>query len=197
MSRFLFTLFATLVVSEEELRFTQVYKQGYDTSCGVAVTASLLNTYWHITLAEEELYQDLILNQNPEGGEREYSVSLFAIAEYLKTQGIQSRAYQMDWETLEDSLAKGYAPILIHYENPDPHFALLLHLEADFGFVADPARGFVVVDKREFLKNYSGNVLLTASREATKDTEAIEQATREGRERLKRLQALARRGRFR
>jgi hypothetical protein len=45
MDRFLFTLLATMVISEEDLRFTHVYKQGDDTSCGVAVTASLLNTY--------------------------------------------------------------------------------------------------------------------------------------------------------
>jgi ABC-type bacteriocin/lantibiotic exporter with double-glycine peptidase domain len=194
MGRLLFTLLATMLFSEEDLRFTHIYKQGYDTSCGVAVTASLLNTYWHIPISEADLYQDLILDQAQEEAAT-YTVSMRAIGEYLKTQGIQSRAYKMDWETLEDSLSKGYGPILIHYEKPDPHFALLVHVEGWYGFVGDPARGFVLVDKGEFMKHYSGNVLLTASREASKDTGAVEGVIARGRERLTRLQGLARRRR--
>jgi predicted double-glycine peptidase len=193
MGRFLFTLLATMMLSEEDLRFTHVYKQGYDTSCGVAVTASLLNTYWNIPIAEADLYQSLILDQTDEDA-ASYTVSLLDVSEYLKTQGVQSRSYKMDWETLEDTLAKGYAPVLIHYEKPDPHFALLVHTEAGYAFVADPARGFGVVDRRWFMKNYSGNALLTASREAVKDTEALETVIDEGQERLNRLQTLARRG---
>ena len=196
MTRFLFTLLSTMLLSEEDLRFTPIYKQGYDTSCGVAVTASLLNTYWNIPVTETDLYKDLILDQAAERADG-YTVSLFAIAEYLKSQGIQSRAYQMDWETLEDTLKKGYAPVLIHYKKPEPHFALLLHLEAGYAFVADPARGFGLVDQQGFMKQYSGNALLTASREASKDREALDRAIGGGRERLTRLQGLAWRGRHR
>jgi predicted double-glycine peptidase len=94
-----------------------VDKQGYDTSCGVAVTATLLNTYWNIPVTEADLYQSLILDQIA-GNAANYTVSLFSIAEYLKTQGIQSRAYKMDWETLERamprclSIMKNRTPIL-------------------------------------------------------------------------------------
>lgn len=117
MSRFLFTLLSTMLLSEEELRFAYVDKQGYDTSCGVAVTATLLNTYWNIPVTEADLYQSLILDQIA-GNAANYTVSLFSIAEYLKTQGIQSRAYKMDWETLERamprclSIMKNRTPIL-------------------------------------------------------------------------------------
>jgi ABC-type bacteriocin/lantibiotic exporter with double-glycine peptidase domain len=177
---------------------SQIYNgfQGYDTSCGVAVTASLLNIYWNIPIIEADLYQTLILDNARENAAN-YTVSLFSISEYLKTHGIQSRAYKMDWETLEDSLSKGFAPILIHYEKPDPHFALLIHQEGEYGFVGDPARGFVVVNKREFMKNYSGNALLTASREAVKNTQNLERGISGGTERLTRLRGIARRGRFR
>jgi predicted double-glycine peptidase len=191
MSRFLFALLSTMVLSEEDLRFTPVYKQGYDTSCGVAVTASLLNTYWNIPITEADLYQSLILERTSEDAAG-YTVSLLAIAEYLQTRGIQSRAYRMDWEILEDTLKKGYGPVLIHYEKPDPHFALLTHIEGDYAFVADPARGFGMVDKRWFMKNYSGNVLLTASRTAVKDTEALETVNAGGKKRLTRLESLSR-----
>jgi ABC-type bacteriocin/lantibiotic exporter with double-glycine peptidase domain len=191
MGRFLFTLLATMVLSEEDIRFTPIYKQGYDTSCGVAVTASLLNNYWNIPITEMELYQALIPEQAAA-----YTVSLLTIADYLKTQSIQTRAYKMDWETLEDTLKKGYAPILIHYDKPTPHFALLTYIEAGYAFVADPARGFGLVDHQWFMKNYTENALLTASREASKDTKALETVIAGGKERLNRLQGLARRGRL-
>jgi predicted double-glycine peptidase len=196
MGRFLFTLLATMLVSEEELRFTTVYKQGYDTSCGVAATATLLNTYWNIPITEVDLYQDLILNHAQEG-DINYTVSFLDIAEYLKKHGIQSRAYKMDWETLEDTLNKGYAPILIHYEKPDPHFALMLYNENGYAFVADPARGFGLMDKCWFMKNYSENALLTASQVVVKDTEALEGVIAGGKKRLKSLQNLAHMGRLR
>jgi predicted double-glycine peptidase len=93
MDRFLFTLLATMVMSEEELRFTPVYKQGYDTSCGVAVTASLLNTYWNIPITEADLYQSLILNQLDRVAEDAagYTGSLFAVAEYPYMEHSSSR----------------------------------------------------------------------------------------------------------
>jgi predicted double-glycine peptidase len=193
MSRFLFTLLATMVMSEEDLRFTHVYKQGYDASCGVAVAATLLNTYWNIPATEADLYQSLILDKNSEDAAG-YTVSLFTIAERLQTRGVQSRAYRMDWETLEDSLKKGYGPALIHYEKPDLHFALLTLIEGDYAFAADPSRGFGIVDKRWFMKNFSGNVLLTASRTAEKNVEALETVNAGGKKRLARLESLSRRG---
>jgi predicted double-glycine peptidase len=195
MYRLFFALFTTMMLSEEELRFTLVFKQGRDTSCGVAVTASLLNTYWNIPMTESDLYQNFFFDQ-VQDGTVSYMVSFLNIANCLRSQGIHSQAYKMDWDALEDSLAKGYAPVLIHYEKPYPHFALVVHIESNYAFVADPARGFSLVDKREFIKNYSGNALLTASRTLSKETKLLEQAISGGRERLARLQNLARRRRF-
>jgi predicted double-glycine peptidase len=67
-------------------------------------------------------------------------------------------------------------------------------MEGDYVFVADPARGFGMVDRRWFMQNYSGNALFTASRTAVKDTEALETVNAGGKERLNRLKGLARRG---
>jgi ABC-type bacteriocin/lantibiotic exporter with double-glycine peptidase domain len=98
----------------------------------------------------------------------------------------------MDWHRLEDTLGKGYAPVVIHYKKPVPHFAVLLYIENDFAFVADPARGFGLVHKNAFLKNYSGNTMLTASREAEKNITAVETAVSGGKDRLGKLETLSR-----
>jgi predicted double-glycine peptidase len=191
MTHFFFTLLSTILLSEEELRFTPVYKQGYDTSCGIAVTATLLNTYWNIPVTEADLYQEMILDKT-RGETGHYTVSLLDIARALSRYTVQARSYFMDWHTLEDTLEKGYAPIVIHYERPVPHFAVLLHIEKDFAFVADPARGFGLVHKSSFIKNYSGNTLLTASREAVKNVAVIETTVSAGKEKLCRLETLLR-----
>ena len=148
MTRFLFTLLSTLLISEEELRFTYAQKQGYDTSCGVAVTASLLNTYWNTPVNEPDLYQDMIIDRTAET-DTTYTVSFLTISEYLKQHRIAARAYKMDFPTLTDSLQKDYAPIIVNYIEPRPHFALLLHIDTrGFAFLADPARGFQFVDSQ-------------------------------------------------
>ena len=142
MTRFLFTLLSAALISEEELRFTPVYKQGYDTSCGIAVAASLLSAYW--TVNENNLYTAMILDRIGDGTGN-YTVSFSTIAESLQKYGIQSRAYAMNWQELSDILAKGYTPVIVYYAKPNPHFVLLLHIEDEYAFAADPAQGFGLV----------------------------------------------------
>jgi ABC-type bacteriocin/lantibiotic exporter with double-glycine peptidase domain len=190
MKAFLFCLLTTLVVSGEESRFTAINKQGMDTSCGVAVTASLLNIYWNIPVTETDLYQAMIFDKAQEKNIT-YSISFQTMIDYLKQHGIASRAYKMDWDTLRDTLKKGYAPIIINYAKPNPHFALLLCVEKDYAFVADPAKGLELVYRREFEQNYSGNALLAASAQIKKNNEYIEEVSNSGKKRLNKLQDLA------
>jgi predicted double-glycine peptidase len=190
MTGFLFFVLSSLLISEEELRFTHVYKQGYDSSCGIAVTAALLNHYWNIPISEADLYQTMILDRVSEDATT-YTISFLSMMDYLQHQQIAAKAYTMDWDTLHDTLAKGFAPIVINYDKPKPHFALLLHLESDYAFVADPAQGFGIVDKPTFERQYSGNALLTASRNAQKNTAYIQHITTATQKRLATLQDLA------
>jgi hypothetical protein len=99
----------------------------------------------------------------------------------------------MDWDTLNDTLKKGYAPIVVHYLEPRPHFALLLHIDRrGFAFLADPARGFGFVGSNTFSKHYSGNALLTASNGVpAKDSAYIQTIITIDERRLDRLEELA------
>lgn len=192
MIRFLFPVLSLLLLSEEELRFTNTYKQGYDTSCGIAVTATLLNTYWQIPITEAELYNEMILNRyNMETVAVNYTVSFLNISNYLISKDIQARAFKMDWLNLKENLEKGFEPIIIHYNKPNPHFALLIHIYDNFAFIADPARGFELVVRERFEENYSGNALLSASRAAHKDNERIKKIKTEGIRRIETLQNLS------
>jgi predicted double-glycine peptidase len=192
MKWFLFLLLTQTMVSEESLRFANVYKQGYDTSCGIAATASLLRYYWNIPVEEADLYQTMILDQAATDADT-YAISFLDIISQTQQHGLAARAYKMDWDTLSDTLQKGFDPVVINYEKPQPHFALLVHLEKDVAFVTDPAKGFEIVDKPTFEKNYSGNALLTASYSTIKDTDRIRRITEDGTARVEALQKLARR----
>ncbi|MDR2447785.1 MAG: hypothetical protein LBD58_10965 [Treponema sp.] len=189
MTAFLFGLLTSALLSEEDLRFAYNGKQGADTSCGVAATASLLR-YWNAPVAEADLYQDMIFN-NARRGDANYSVSFKDIMDCLSRYGLAARAYKMDWEGLRDALAKGFAPMLIHYDKPNPHFALLLHIEGGYAFAADPAKGFEFVDKREFERNYSGNALLAASARMEKNGGRIESLIAKEKGRLDALRRIA------
>ncbi|MDR3122687.1 MAG: hypothetical protein LBU16_02785 [Treponema sp.] len=190
MKGILFLLLSQIMVPEESLRFTHVYKQGYDTSCGVAATASLLRYYWNIPVEEADLYQTMILDQAA-GDADTYTISFLDIMEEARRHGLAARSYKMDWAALQDALEKGFGPALINYDKPQPHFALLVHCEKGFAFVEDPAKGFEIVDKTTFEENYSGNALLTAGRGVAKDTERLQQIAGDGAARLEALQKLA------
>jgi ABC-type bacteriocin/lantibiotic exporter with double-glycine peptidase domain len=189
MTAFLFSLLTAALLSEEELRFAYNGKQGADTSCGIAATASLLR-YWNTPVAEADLYQEMIFN-NAREGDANYSVSFKTIMDCLSRYGLAARGYKMNWGGLRDALEKGYAPILIHYDKPNPHFALLLHIEGGYAFAADPAKGFEFVDQREFERNYSGNALLAASVRAEKNGGYIESLIAKEMGRLDALRRLA------
>jgi predicted double-glycine peptidase len=195
MSRFMFALLATVLVSEEELRFVPVFKQGYDTSCGISATAALLNIYWGVPVSEEDMYQDMILDRLSEE-DVTYTISMLAIMEYLAKQSIAAQAYRMDWGALEDTLQKGYSPIVVHYQEPRPHFALLLGIADNHAVVADPALGIQLVGRSRFIRNYSGNALLTASRSLSKNTEYVQAVVDHESKRLDALEKLAARRRF-
>jgi predicted double-glycine peptidase len=190
MGRFMFVLLASVLVSEEELRFVPVYKQGYDTSCGISATASLLDMYWGVPVSEPQMYQDMVVNRLSDE-DTNYTISMRTIMEYLNQHNVASQAYRMDWDTLTDTLQKGYAPIMVHYEEPRPHFALLLNIENNYALVADPAFGIHFVNNQTFTRNYSGNALLTASYTLERKSGYIKEAVDSESRRLESLEKLA------
>jgi len=191
MAVFVFWLLTNVVIPQEDIRFTHTFKQGFDTSCGISTTATLLNKYWNIPIPQSETYQEMILSKIDDDAGT-YTISLATISDYLRGHNIQSRAYRMDWDELRDTLEKDFRPIIVHYQSPTIHFALLLHIEGDYAFVADPSRGFELIDRWTFTKHFSGNVMLTASRVHQRNNEYIAQIISEKQNRLNRLQRVAR-----
>jgi len=150
----------SIALSKEALRFQYTYEQGFDTSCGIAVTVTLLNTYWGFNVSERELIEKFI---SPKLETKDYSVSIKDIAEILRSYNLATKAFAMNLDQVKDAVKKGFAPIIVHYEKPVKHFVLLLGFDKEWIIIADPARGLEAISVETFLERYSGNVLLVAS----------------------------------
>jgi ABC-type bacteriocin/lantibiotic exporter with double-glycine peptidase domain len=168
-------------VPKEDLRFMYVMEQGMDASCGMAAVATALSLYWRVPVREAELLAGLFSLGAEVDGREDGTVSLASMAAALGDNGISTRAFRVDWDGLEAILARGYAPLVVHYDWPDPHFALLLEISGEVAVLADPARGLETLGRAGFEKRYSGVAMALASHSRQRDEDALETAIRAAR----------------
>jgi len=156
-----FFLLLNLTTPKEDLRFQYINEQQYDTSCGCSTTASLLTLYWNIDVSEEDIVDKYIYEKIEN---QDYGTSLADLSKILNDYAIANKAYSMDFHQLLDVNQK-YFPVIVHYNKPDDHFALVLGIRGDNIITADPARGVEILSTEQFLNRWSNVVLLSASKE--------------------------------
>ncbi len=172
---------------KENLRFQYVQEQGFDSSCGYSTVSTLMNIYWGIPVTEEKLIKEYLPAKLEQ---KDYSVSLADISKVLGDYGLQNKSFKMTFSQLEKAL-KRFSPILVHYEKPEKHFALVLGITNTNVITADPARGVALFSKGRFLKYWSGVVLLTASRKRKEKRAVIESAIEHSKRRERLLERWA------
>jgi len=146
------------IKNSEELRFLYSAEQGYDTSCGLTSLSCLLDMYWSIPVDELSLAREY-LSERLEGGD--FTVSFADMVAILTANGFTSAAYRMSFDQLRAAVLK-LAPIMVHYDRPDPHFALVLAIGDNRVIIADPAEGTIARERVDFEAKWSGYVLLAA-----------------------------------
>lgn len=114
-----------------------------------------MGTYWGVPVDEAELLAGLPARPRDEA----YTVSFFDMAGLLRARGFAASGYRMDYAQLLKAVAR-YAPLVVHYDRPEAHFALVLGADEEGLVVADPATGTSLIDRWSFLDRWSGNVLL-------------------------------------
>lgn len=142
------------VRSREELRFEYVDEQGWDASCGYAALASLVRRYRGRAVDEAAL---LALSA-PGGGAGVVKVGLIELVRLARGLGLEARPWRAGFDRLPGLLAVS-APLLVHYDRPQGHFALVLSAGPDGVVTADPARGLELLTRGQFLSRWSGIVL--------------------------------------
>lgn len=156
-------------VPKEDLRFHFVMEQGLDASCGMASVATALSLYWQVPVLEVELLAELFSQGGGGESEAEGRVSLASMAKAFESRGVLAKAYRLDWEGLAAILVRRYGPVVVHYDWPEPHFALVLGISEGIAVLADPARGLETLGRAGFEKRYSGVALVLASSSRQKD----------------------------
>jgi predicted double-glycine peptidase len=169
------------IEDRETLRFACSSEQGFDTSCGLSALACLLKTYWGRETSELELAEECF------GGREEgdYTVSLAGLKGLLVARGFVAAACQMSYAQLAEAAAN-YPPVLVHYDAPKGHFALVLAVKEEGVITADPAEGTIILSRGDFEGRWSGYAVLAARADSRPEGEAMEAAIAQcmGRDRL-------------
>ena len=156
----IFALFAidvpdiSQIKSLESLKFTGVHEQGADRSCGLSVVSSILNLYLGHNTDENTLISRFqsSLQENEE-------LSLQQIMNIFSAYGYLSKTYRADVANLIKAVDL-YAPVIVHYEKPDLHFAFVLYADDKCLVTADPVSGIEVQTVTAFQKRWSNIMLL-------------------------------------
>ena len=148
-----------------------------DASCGLATVASALSLYWHVPVSESELLVELFPPLSGLDEKHDGTLSLASMAVAFQGRAVSAKAFRLDWTGLEETLLLGYAPLVVHYDRPEPHFALLLSISDGIAVLADPARGLETLSKTGFERRYSGVAMALASPSMHTDVELLAAGT--------------------
>lgn len=158
-------------IDKESLRFAYSMEQGYDTSCGLATLACFMDRFWGVEADETALAKEFFLDKLAEG---DLTVTFSEMARILEARGFAWKAYRMSFPQL--AAAAGYAPLIVHYDKPEGHFALVLSLSDSELIIADPAEGTIVLGRGYFESRWSGAVLVAVHPKETLNEKLLDEA---------------------
>jgi predicted double-glycine peptidase len=173
---------------KEALRFAFVREQGFDRSCGYSAAASLMSLYWKLPLAEGDLIERYAGGKVESG---RLDVSFADLARLFADYGFSVKGVRMGWDQLASALEL-FAPIIVHYESPDRHFALALRVREGWIITLDPAMGCELMRREQFMERWSGAALVALSASATRDAALLDEAVRVAWDRHELLERLER-----
>ncbi|MDQ3812752.1 MAG: cysteine peptidase family C39 domain-containing protein [Armatimonadota bacterium] len=115
--------------------------------CGPAALATLLHYYLNIPTTAEEMTR----LTKPH---RQTGTSLLALEEAATAKGCAADSFRMSLDTLQEQLTTYPIPLIVRTLNPEPHFSVLLGMERDYVYLADPAIGNTLLRKQAFLRRW-------------------------------------------
>jgi len=173
MRSFLLLLLLSETIDRESLRFIHSSEQGYDTSCGLTTLACLIDRYWGIPADERSLAETYLADKL---AVENLTISFADMALILNAKGFVWKAYRMSFDQLERAAA-ACAPMIIHYDKPEGHFALLISARDGELVIGDPAEGTTLRGRKYFESRWSGAVLAVVKPDGTLNEKALEAAT--------------------
>lgn len=134
------------ILSMRELHYVDMVPQNTDFSCGAAALATILKYAYGRQVTEEEVIDGLLKVSDAEIV-RERGFSLLDLKNYTQTLGLRGRGYGMAPENLE----RIKVPIIVLLDiRGYKHFVVLKKTTQDKVYIADPALGNRIMDKKDF-----------------------------------------------
>jgi predicted double-glycine peptidase len=131
----------------------QLLIQSDEATCGPAALASLLRVYYGVETSEDELAQ---LSDTYTAR----TTTLLGLRDACRAKGFTATGYKMTLPQLIRTVERTGAPVLIHYQSPSLHYALVTGQVGDYVLVSDPSRGHGAVHEADFLRRWSQAVLV-------------------------------------
>jgi predicted double-glycine peptidase len=140
------------VVSFNERKFTTVYKQKYDFSCGSAALASLLTFHYEDDISEQSVFIDMYQKGNKSKIQQQ-GFSLLDMKYFLERRGYRSDGFRMSLDNLK------VPAITIINNNGYLHFVIIKGASNTEVLVGDPSVGVKVVPRNDFIKMWEKRIL--------------------------------------
>lgn len=170
----IFLLAFSETIDKESLRFAYSTEQGYDSSCGLTTLACLMDRFWGVPADETALAKEFLADKWTTG---DLTVTFAEMARILEVKGFAWKAYKMNFGQLEAATAS-YAPVIVHYDRPEGHFALVLSLDDGAITISDPAEGTIALEQARFKSRWSGAVLVAVHPKGGLNETLLDEASR-------------------
>lgn len=141
----------------EEERFTFVFEQNTEFTCGLAAAASLASIYWGIDITENDLFKLLPMGAAEDIRERR-AISLHELQQVLIYLGFEAGGFALNYPQLAQA-SQRYGPLICHLKDPEGHFVLFIGDMAGYAILADPARGVIAIPAGDFAPLWSHTAL--------------------------------------
>lgn len=130
-----------------------VLRQRDELTCGPAALATLLTYHLGERCTEDEM---AILA----GTYTEMGTSMLGLRNACRAKGYAATGYRMTLPQLKAVVNGEGLPVIAHYREPLAHFSVVVAVEEDAVLVSDPASGCVTLTLDDFLRRWSGAVLV-------------------------------------
>ena len=151
--------FSKNVRTMKDMRYKNIVRQTKDYSCGAASLATILTYYFGRETSEEEIIRAIFSNADSEtiGEVKRKGLSLLDLKNYGESLGYKGGGYRVPAHQLK-TLDRP-AIVLVNHKGYS-HFIVIKGVKDDRVFLADPARGNMVMDLNEFLEIWNGILLV-------------------------------------
>lgn len=140
------------VTSFAERKFSTVYRQQYDFSCGSAALASLLTFHYQDTVSEREVFVDMFRHGDQDKIRRQ-GFSMLDMKTYLQRRGYRSNGFKVPLDRLN------VPAITIVNQQGYLHFVIIKGSNAREILVGDPSAGIKAIDRQVFEAMWGNRIL--------------------------------------